>query len=488
MDRLRFLILGGVAGGATALAFPPFDLPYLSMVSLAPLVVGLRELDRADGMGALWLGASFGVPFFGLLMLWMVPALTAVTGAAVVAYVVVVVSAALIPAASVRVAHRLMHKFRLPLWAALGIGWVAGEWLRGHVGPLSFPWVGLAVSVADHPALLGPAAWLGEAGITFGLVAINAAVVALAVPAPSERGIGRRLLSGLAAGLVLVAAVGVSRAAEGRATDVAGPRAGVAVVTTDYPRSTAPDAPTVRTRIDWLRSVIDPVRDVDLVVLPEAFVSAPWSRLPWVERELRSLAETVGAPFVVGTLTEDETGALRNAVASVGPGPARFLDKSKRVPWVESGFARGRSTGPLRAGAREYPVVICFEAAFGGFTRSRSAAGRAPILNLTSDAWFAAEGVGGWGRLQQIAHLPLRAVENRSSVLRVANRGPTMWLDPQGRVRGQVDEPGVEIVTVALPTKRTPFSRAGHLFGPLCLAIAAFALIGLQTSAARGHH
>jgi len=190
-----------------------------------------------------------------------------------------------------------------------------------------------------------------------------------------------------------------------------------------------------------------------------------------------ALSDRLGAPVVLGTLSQDPMGRIRNSVVSVFGGSVDRIDKNKRVPWAESGFAAGESVRPISAGPHILSAVVCFEAAFGGLTRALVEAGGGPILNLTSDAWFPPTGVGSWGRLQQFAHLPLRAVENRTPVLRVANRGPSAWIDPYGRVRWTSQEAGVDVVTVRAGPGRSLFGRTGDLLGPVALLVSLFALL-----------
>ncbi len=477
MSGKRAWTLGAVSGLLAALAFPPFDLPLISFVALVPLVAALDELPARPGLRAIELGVAFGIVHFGILMLWIVPALSDWAPWSLAAYGMVVGGAALVPAASLHAAVRLRR--HLPVGLALATAWVAGEWLRAHLGPLSFPWLPLAASLAEHPVLLGPAAWLGQAGLTFGIVLVNAAWVSLlprAAGATVGRTLRRRILPPALA-LLGVAAVALSGwMAAGRGTDVLGPRLRVAVVTTDNPRRSDGDAVGAAERLDWLEARLDGLAEIDLVVLPEAFVPTVWQSAPFLERTLMRLSEVLGAPFVLGTLAESPEG-IHNAVASVGTEGVAFVYKSRRVPWVESGFIPAHEPRPLLAAERTLAVLVCFEAAFAGLTRSLVRDGGWPIVNVTSDAWFPAQGVGAWGRAQQMAHLPLRAVENGTPVLRVANRGPSLWLDGRGRVRGEAVSPGVEVATLAAEGADTPFSSTGDFIGITCMLLAGLVLL-----------
>ncbi len=477
MTGKRAWTLGALSGVLMALAFPPFDLPLLSLVALVPLVTVVQALPERAGLRPIEAGFAFGIAHFGLLMLWIVPALWVDTRWAPAAYGLVVSGAALIPAASMHAACALRR--RIPAGLALALAWVAGEWLRAHLGPLSFPWLPLAASLVEHPGLLLPAAWLGESGLTLGIVLVNAAWVPLWLPslraaggAPGRRA---RLLPPALAVLGLGAVALAGWRVGTRGSDVLGPRLRVATVTTDHPRSSDRNAPGAAERLDALEARLTGLEAIDLMVLPEAFVPTSWRRAPYVERTLRRLSERVGAPIVVGTLAET-AGGVHNAVAGVTADAVTFVHKSKRVPWVESGFSPATEARPLRAGSHTLAVLVCFEAAFADLTRRLVRAGGHPIVNVTSDAWFPPEGIGAWGRAQQIAHLPLRAVENGVAVVRVANHGPTLWLDAHGRSRGRVDSVGIAVATLRTGAEDTPYGRTGDLLGVACFLVACLGL------------
>ena len=78
--------------------------------------------------------------------------------------------------------------------------------------------------------------------------------------------------------------------------------------------------------------------------------------------------------------------------------------------------------------------MICFESTFPGFVRNYVRDGAQYLVNITNDGWFGSSR----GPLQHSETAILRAVENGVTVLRAANTGISMYIDPVGRVRGRV--------------------------------------------------
>ncbi|NIR35891.1 MAG: apolipoprotein N-acyltransferase, partial [Actinobacteria bacterium] len=100
-------------------------------------------------------------------------------------------------------------------------------------------------------------------------------------------------------------------------------------------------------------------------------------------------------------------------------------------------FGRGRDAAvhQLASGSRFAPL-ICYEAIFAPDARQGVALGADFFINITNDAWFG--GDDGDRRTAALrhhpAHLVIRAVELRTSAVRAANSGISLFVDPVGRV------------------------------------------------------
>ena len=90
-------------------------------------------------------------------------------------------------------------------------------------------------------------------------------------------------------------------------------------------------------------------------------------------------------------------------------------------------ISRGETPALFEYGGRKFSVLICFEDLFpylvSEFSRTADF-----LINITNDAWF----LGEPQATQHLAIMRLRAIENRISIVRVANTGITGWVSFRG--------------------------------------------------------
>jgi apolipoprotein N-acyltransferase len=505
------------------LAFPPFHLLLLSFVALVPLGVALGSLTGGPGSGrrAAWLGLSFGVVHWGILLAWVPLVVAPRFSWAFPGFVVQVSLLSGLAALMAWGTQRLYAGCGVPLGLAFPLAWVSMEWLKAHFPlGLSFPWLGLGISLTSWPPLLGMAEWTGEGGVAFWLAAVNG-LLAAGLLAGSGR-IGRGgpperpwVYAGLALGVgILPAALGGIR---GRTLQLA-PGPSLAVVGTNVPRglrllpreSSAEGLAQVRRALEGLRPGA-----VDLVILPEATVSLPLDGPDGTayREALGEMSLTAGAPLLVGALgttQELQPGSrarwerplegsasggapmdpdaarggaapLTNSAFLVGPdahSDARY-DKVRLVPGMEwGGFVPGSPGAVFTLDGHTFGPLICYESLFGTLAMSQRRAGALILINLSSDVWFG-EGGSGFSALflhQHAAHLVMRAVETRVGVARAANGGFSFLLDPLGNRISELVQPsgGMALSTVPTYPGVTLFARTGDLVGPgalLCVLL-----------------
>ena len=110
-------------------------------------------------------------------------------------------------------------------------------------------------------------------------------------------------------------------------------------------------------------------------------------------------------------------------------------------------------------GTPPFLALVCYEAVFPGDIGDPERAQF--ILNITNDAWYD----GSIGPAQHAHHARIRAVETGLPLLRAANTGATMAIDPLGRVTARLAEQEVAVIDV-VPSERlageTLFVRLWH--------------------------
>ena len=207
--------IGPIGLGAIALAasYPPFSLPILSFVAVAPAVLLIRQAVREeDTAGAFRVGFWYGVAAQALVLYWMIVALWHFTPLAALGYLATVIIEALWSGALfwfvVRVRLRVPEA---PLWVVFPLVWTAVEWAIGHQGDIRFPWLGLGTSLADARLLVQWADVAGARGVTLWLAWCNVMIVEGVLPVVGARRALVRRLVPVAATLVAAAGYGAWR-------------------------------------------------------------------------------------------------------------------------------------------------------------------------------------------------------------------------------------------------------------------------------------
>jgi apolipoprotein N-acyltransferase len=316
------------------------------------------------------------------------------------------------------------------------------------------PWTALGYSLGDHAALAQGAAWVGVYGLSFWIVATNAFLAA--VP---QLGVAARVAC--VALLAVPLAPGARLLARSRA-----PAETVRVVAVQPDWSDVERADPARfganlaTLVALSRSALGTPDDsaasatpADLVVWPESVYRR--AQTDAGDAFLRALAHDLGAPLLTGAPRAPGEGrGWRNAaVLEPGDGGARGLAEKahpvavfERAPegplaralaklglWSGS-IERGNGGAPLplrraRGSAVACGVLVCFDASFPEVARQLRRSGADVLVAIANEAE-----TGRWSAYLHARATRLRAIESRIAIVRVANTGPSLWIDAQGRV------------------------------------------------------
>ena len=356
------------------------------------------------------------------------------------------------------------HRVLVRILALLGLAscWVLLEWFRSRIFT-GIPWLPLAASQWQRPALLQVAAYGGAWVISFVLIAFNlgAAAYAHRIFFEGATGLRKRSPEFTVALLVLMAATfpfvadyfGQKREKLLRA----------ALVQPYIPQTEKWDPARSREILGILEKTTlatHPGGAPEVLVWPEA--SVPWAlqRDPQVAEWLASVAHRAGKPLLLGCVSVDQPGTpgeqWRNGAFTVDPNAGvQYPGYAKRhlvpfgeyVPlravfgWLEKfvpiggDFIPGDNSRPLplNFGVTRLPVgvLICYEDLFPDLARASVRSGAELLAVLTNDAWY---GEGG-AAYQHAAHSVLRAVETRRPLLRCGNGGWSGWIDEYGYIR-----------------------------------------------------
>jgi len=431
VSRPWVLVLAGAV--LAVLAYPPFHLFVPSFIALVPLYWLLDQAARdARPARAGWYGLAAGLAANAALHWWMPIALRPYTAQPALAYVLAVVLLSLYWGLfGWWVVRTWVGLPRAPRWLVFAAGWTAMEWIFGHHGSIAFPWLGLGTSLTGFPTVVQWADVAGARGVTFWLAAANALVaVFLAAPA-------RHWRSALAVigSIALALGYGVLRT---RSLETHGVGRVLLVQSNErlaVERNPAQWTAAVAALADRTARAVAASRP-DLVLWPEAALSEGSSEHLEVARDL---ARRVGVPMVAGVLERVPGGAsgerLYNSavlIDAAGRVIGPVYRKRHLVPVAERGAIQPGAEGVIMRlpNGVAAGVVICYEVAFEGLARADRRGQADVLLNLSNDAWAGHTNA----RTQHTAHLVMRAIETRMGVARVANTGPSLLVDPLGRV------------------------------------------------------
>jgi apolipoprotein N-acyltransferase len=367
--------------------------------------------------------------------------------------------------------------------------WVAAEWLRGHLFG-GFPWGTLGYSQYRELRVIQIAELTGVHGVSFLLVAVNAALAGCLLLT------WRRAVAGAGIAAALVAATLLF---------------GSARLHDDTPRPTGRVTlmqPSIEQPLKWEpRHAVETLgiyfaltrqaaaERPDLFVWPETASPTILRQDPQLIAALRAASAELRAPLLVGSLdAEGNPPRFRNsAFVLTEQGIVGRYDKIHLVPFGEFvplsgviGFVRGWAEfiSELEPGTRTvvfkgppapYGVVICYEGIFPDLFREFVRNGARLMVNMTNDAWFGRTS----GPEQHLSMYPFRAVEHRVSVVRAANTGVSAFITPTGQIvrRMSLYQRGLLTGDVPLRVGKTLFTRLGDWPGLLALATSAAALL-----------
>jgi apolipoprotein N-acyltransferase len=488
---LRHGLPAVVAGVALAAAFPRYEWEAIAWVGLAPVLLIATSTTPRAALGWGWLS---GLAFFSALLKWLNTTFQVYSSIPwPIVYGPIFLLAAYCGLYTGLVAGavawiRARRSAGQALVAAPFL-WVAAEWVRGHLF-WGFPWGNLGYAQYRQLVVIQIAELAGVDAVSFVLVTVNAALVGCFVL--SRRG---ALVGVLAVAVLLAATLGF-----GRHRLAAPPPPATASVALVQPSIEQLQKWDETSAADILRTLLSLTREAGeqrpaLIAWPETATPTVLRRDPRLVDALARLSEEIDAGLLVGSIDvrDGAAPAYRNSAFLVtGRGIERRYDKIQLVPFGEFiplsgvlGFVRGWADfiADLEPGSRAevfagppapFGIMICYEGVFPDLVRRFVLNGARFMVNMTNDGWFGRTS----GPLQHLAHYPLRAVEHRTAIVRVANTGISAFISPRGEIVRHLDlyERGVLVDRVPLRATETLYTRLGTWLAYLSLAVSGLML------------
>jgi apolipoprotein N-acyltransferase len=488
-----------VAVGAALLAasYPPFRLPLLSFVAIAPAVILVRRLEQeGDARGALRWGFAYGFATQGVVLYWLVVALWHFTPLSALGYLATIVIFGLWHAALFWFVLRLRRRLpAVPFALVFPLAWTAVEWAVGHQGDIRFPWLGLGTSLGDAPVLVQWADLAGARGVTLWLAWCNVMIV-------EAVGRGAMRWRPVTAVLGTVVAAWVYGAWRTRTLPLRElGTVGLVQPNEGFREKWDPaHADSVVAKLVTMSRQLESGGRLDLLLWPEAAVPGYLPETPTWDAQIAALARDSRTPILTGGLHAVSRDAYYNAAFfydSTGQwraypvyGKHYLVPVVERVPFVpvrlfrsvpglrnwSGGFSSGSTLPLYPSPLGRFGVVICYESAFEDLARRYRAAGADFLVNITNDAWYGRTA----GPYQHETHLVMRAIETRTGIARAANDGISEFVDPLGRT---YDATGLEVEAVVSGRLRSSdviplYVRLGDWVGTLCV-LATIGFVGV---------
>lgn len=476
-------------------------------IAFVPLLSWLDAERNESGRRRLAGILVFALAFYLVLLHWMY-AMLEISPLAVLLWAAVAVYLAAGATLSIAVAAWLRRRTGWSYAILLPACWLPVEWARNFTD-LRLTADHLAHSLAAFPFVVQFADLAGPYAVGWAMIA-SSGLIHDVVRAPyRER---RRALARFALFLALL--VGYDAWAWLRPIE-AERTLRVGLVQPNVPLEMKWDESTEEAQLEVLsRLTREAVAEgAEVVVWPESARPRTlyhWAGRPftWAMPEVQDLAEELGVTILTGVdyyrIPEDGPELLYNAAMVVHPDgtlDATWTAKVYLVPfvekipfervfgrwladgtgewhWLSGGFAPPPEPIPLPAAGTRIGVLVCYEQLYFDLARRVGSTADFQVV-LTNDAWF--------GRTVFQPYLAdalrLRAIEGRSSFVRVANTGISGFVDPKGRYDGRTGlfEEGVEVRDVAVVRRRTVYDRIGDVPVPA----AAIALAAAVVAASR---
>ena len=149
----------------------------------------------------------------------------------------------------------------------------------------------------------------------------------------------------------------------------------------------------------------------------------------------------------------------------------------KNLKLGQANWEIGKNHTIFETAGQKYSGVICFESIFPDLMRKFVLEGAEFLTVLVNDGWYETAPEPQQHAMQSV----FRAIENRRPLLRSANTGISMVIDPSGRTLEQtnLNEEQVIITEIHPCTEMTFYAEYGNLFSWLMVFISLL-LIGVS--------
>ena len=465
-------LLSLLSGTITPLAFSPYDIYPLSIISCALIIyIWLQSNPRL----AFIYGYIFGLGFFGFGVSWLHISINLFGGVnlalSIVITALLIFFLSLFPAMTGYLSRKLLinNASMVPVILTVPATWTLSEWVRSWIFT-GFPWLNVGYSQTNS-VLNGIAPLLGVFGVSLAVVVTATAIVLFF---QSKKAKQITLCS------IVIIVWSLSWISEKQSwTNPASEKLSVALIQGSIPQEVKWDPIMRQPTLDLYQSLSQSYFDHDLIIWPEAAIPAYYHQVQEYLTELSQQARKNNARLLLGIpVREQPSGKYYNSIVLLGDDES-FYFKKHLVPFGEylpmkfllkgivdylnipiSEFSAGPDVPPL-LNTQDYKIgiSICYEDTFGN--EVIQALPQAGILvNISNDAWFGDSAAPH----QHLQMARMRAMETGRYLLRATNTGVTAIINEKGLVLKRSPQfiPATLSGTALIFEGHTPYSRIGN--------------------------
>ena len=472
-------ILAMCLGATTVLAFAPYHLSWIAVITLAILFAQITQATTV--WQAAGIGYAYGLGLFGVGIAWLRISIAQFGGIgleiawiATLLFIAVASGYIALFAGIVRYLADRIRPLFIMLWVAPGL-WVGVEILRSELFT-GFPWLVIGYSQSDS-LLAGYAPLIGVLGIS-AMLALSAGLL----------NYWRKPLSWFCLAIIWGLGAGLEQVTW---TTPVGEPIQVSLIQGNIAQKDKWQPTWYDETLRRYRSMTEQVPKSRLVVWPETAIPAFDTQVEQtVLQPLHQRLQAQQRDLLTGVVVKKPDGRYYNAMVSLGHSGQDAYFKRHLVPFGEylpwkpwlgplfdflqipmSNFSAGTADHPvLKLAGHLAGIDICYEDAFAReVMRALPAAGY--LVNASNDAWFG----DSLAPHQHLQIARMRAKETERYLLRSTNTGISAIIDPKGRIQNSAAQFEQAIVTGKIHARQgaTPYVYWGDwpVYGLLLLAL-----------------
>ncbi len=382
----------------------------------------------------------------------------------------------------------LSDKTSIPLPVAAPLLWVSLEFLKAHLIS-GFPWASLGYSQYKFLHIIQIADITGVYGVSFLIVAVNAALFSLLLL--RKEGVLRNRIkiisiSSVVFLFVLSLCYGYYRLSRDYNSTDRGVK--IAVLQGNIPQNLKWDRNFKRRTVDIYKRLTNEAagHNPDLVIWPETAAPFFFQEESQYRDEIFDIASAGQTYLLFGNpayeITDNNVQNMLNSAYLISPDRetlARY-DKIHLVPFGEyvplskilffiekitegtGDFTSGRDYVVMEMPQGKFGVVICYEVIFPELVRKFVRDGAAFMTTITNDAWFGKTSAP----YQHFTMAVFRSVENRIYFARSANTGISGFISPKGEIlqASPIFEESLLIRNIFPSDTKTFYTKHGDMF------------------------